>query len=119
LPSIKISDDLKDIIASLIENMNPSFGSIAKLTPDEKDLYNKVIKETSIDQRLLIPSPKLDEDQQQYHRFQILCGELEAGNNNSDMIKELKQLLVKLMHKGLIPKAQSREVLHDLLLLGF
>ena len=83
-----MSDELKDVIASLIENMNPSFGSIAHMSPEDKDIYNKLILETSIDQRLLIPSPKLSQDQAQYHRFSVLCGELEAGNDNSEMIKE-------------------------------
>jgi hypothetical protein len=114
LPSVKISEDLKTVIASLIENMNPSFGSIANLSPQDKDLYNKIIRETNIDQRLLIPSPTLDEDQKNWHRFQVLCGELEAGNDNSGMIKELKVLLVKLMHKGMLPKGQCREILTDL-----
>jgi hypothetical protein len=119
LPTVKVSDELKDVVASLIENMNPSFGSIANMSPEDKDLYNKIIQETSINQRLLIPSPKLTEDQAQYHRFAVLCGELEAGNDNSEMIKELKKLLLILSNKKMLPKAQCRDILLDLTSLGF
>jgi hypothetical protein len=119
LPTVKISNELKDVIAGLIENMNPSFGSIANLSPEDKDLYNKVIRETSIDQRLLIPSPTLDEDQKTWHRFQVLAGELNAGNDNPEMIKELKKLLVILANKQMLPKGQCRELILDICALGF
>ena len=118
LPTVKISDELKDVIAGLIENMNPSFGSIANLSPEDKDLYNKVIRETSIDQRLLIPSPTLDENQKTWHRFQVLAGELQAGNDNPEMIKELKKLLVILANKQMLPKGQCRELILDICALG-
>ena len=119
LPTVKISDELKNVIAGLIENMNPSFGSIANLSPEDKDLYNKVIRETSIDQRLLIPSPTLDEDQKTWHRFQVLAGELNAGNDSPEMIKEMKKLLVILANKQMLPKGQCRELILDICALGF
>jgi hypothetical protein len=119
LPTQRISDNLKKVIEELITDMQPSFGSLYGLTGNEKDLYNRIILHTGIDQRLKIPSPELDNDQKDWHRFQVLIGELDAGNDNVQMIKELKSLLIKLSHKKMLPRGQVRAVLEDLILLGY
>jgi hypothetical protein len=99
--------------------MQPSFGSVYGLTDEEKDLYNKIITETSMEQRLKIPAPELDKDQKMYHRFQVLCGEIDAGNNNLEIIRELKALLVRLANKKILPKAKVHDILLDLAALGY
>ena len=99
--------------------MNPAFGNIYGLTDDEKNLYNRIILHTGIDQRLKLPAPELDEEQKDWHRYSILLGEIEAGNSNPVLVKELKVLLVKMSNKKMLPKAEVRSVLLDLTALGF
>jgi hypothetical protein len=48
-----------------------------------------------------------------------LLGEIEAGNSNPVLVKELKVLLVKMSNKKMLPKAEVRSVLLDLTALGF
>ena len=119
LPTQRISDNLKSVIEQMMDGLNPSFGSVYGLSDSEKDLYNRIIKHTSVDQRLQIPAPELNQDQQDWHRFQVLIGELSCGNDNSEMIKELKGLLIKLSNKKIIPKSQTREILLDLTACGY
>jgi hypothetical protein len=119
LPTQRISDNLKKVLEQLIDGLQPSFGSVYGLSNQEKDLYNRIIKHTSIDQRLQIPAPELNQDQKDWHRFQVLIGEVAAGNDNTQMIKELKGLLIKLSSKKILPKAQVHEILCDLVALGY
>ena len=119
LPTTKVSGELQNIVEGLIDGMQPSFGSVYGLTDEEKDLYNDIILHTSLDQRLKIPAPKLTKEQQLYHRYQVLCGELDAGNNSPEMIKELKSVLVQLANKKILPKANVHDVLLDLAALGY
>ena len=119
LPTQRISNELQKVMEDLISGMNPSFGSVYNLSDDEKDLFNRIVRTTSIDQRLQIPAPELTNDQQMYHRYQVLAGEIASGQDNPAVIKELKGLLIKLSNKRILPKAKVHDVLCDLLALGF
>ena len=119
LPTTRITNELKKVVEELMQGMNPAFGNIYGLTDDEKNLYNRIILHTGIDQRLKIPAPELDEEQKDWHRYSILLGEIEAGNSNPVLVKELKVLLVKMSNKKMLPKAEVRSVLLDLTALGF
>ena len=57
-------------------------------------------------------------EQANINRFYVLQGELAAGNDANELIKELKLLLVKLMGNGNIGKPEGSVVLYELLLLG-
>ena len=46
-------------------------------------------------------------------------GEIMSGNDNVDLIKRFKVLIIKLTNKGLIPKGQSKDILMDLVSMGF
>jgi len=61
----------------------------------------------------------LDKEQQDNHRFEVLKGEINAGNDNKEMIKEFKLLLLKFIHKNKLPRRQAQEILIDLVALGY
>ena len=51
-------------------------------------------------------------------RFDILKGEIQAGNDNKSLIKEFKLLLVRFMSDGRIPRRQGQEILLDITSMG-
>ena len=51
--------------------------------------------------------------------FEVMKGEIMAGNDNKDMIKKFKILILKLSNSQLLPKSQVREILVDLASMGF
>ena len=51
-------------------------------------------------------------------RFEILRGEIEAGNDNKTLIKEFKLMLVRFMNAGRIPRRQAQEILVDIAAMG-
>jgi hypothetical protein len=56
-----------------------------------------------------------EKEDQDLRRFSILQGEVIAGNNSSQIINELKQLLLKLSNNGLISKNDRDQVLFNIL----
>ena len=65
-----------------------------------------------------MPKPDLSKDEQDLHRFQVLKGEVNAGNSSKEAIKELKHLIIRLLSAGKLPKRQASEALVELASLG-
>ena len=66
-----------------------------------------------------IPAPRKSRDDQELNRFTILRGEILDGNDSKELVKEFKVLLLKMMNEGKIGKSAGREVLMDLISLGY
>jgi len=48
-----------------------------------------------------------------------LKGQVMAGNDSKELIKEFKTMLLKFSNDGRIKKAEAREILLDLTALGY
>jgi hypothetical protein len=118
LPTQKISKPLAVVLIKLVGTDHPSFEDMQKLEDDDKALMNKIIKSTKIDDRLMLPTPERTHEEQEWNRFQILVGQIQAGNNADGIVKELKGLLLRMAHSNRLPKRQVREILLDITSLG-
>jgi hypothetical protein len=94
------------------------FSHIEALSPDERRYIHKVANATGLIEKLDIPAPKSDAEAQMSHRFEVLKGEIMAGNDSPELTKEFKILILKLSEEGLLPKGEVRGLLLDLLRLG-
>ena len=110
---------MKKVLLTLTGSGSPSFEDINELSEKDKALLNKVVKKAKIDQRLLVPTPDKTKEEQDMNKLQILSGEIQSGNNNPQLVKELKVLLLRLKNGGRIPKRQAHEIMEDLLSLGY
>jgi hypothetical protein len=116
LPPQKISPAIVSVLKQVIVGGIPSFETISNLDESDKALLHKIVKLSHIE--LSVPTPNLSKQEQDDHRFQLLRGQLVAGNNSKELIKELKGLLLKFLSAGTIPKAQANAVLFELMNLG-
>jgi hypothetical protein len=119
LPKQAIGGQLKKVLITLTGTGTPSFEDINELNTHEKEILNKVVKHCSIDQRLFVPTPNKTKEEQDMNRLQILSGEITAGQNNPQVVRELKTLLLRLKNSGRIPKREAHEIMEDLLTLGY
>jgi len=119
LPVRRLSKDLGEVVRTIVKNEHPSYNQIDKLTKEEKDYLHKIAKSSNILDRLHIPSPTKEEDDQDINQFEILKGELLCGNDGSETIKKFKVLVMRMMNKGLLPKGQAKEILVDLATMGY
>jgi hypothetical protein len=115
----RVSRHFGGVIKKIVNGLNPTYEEIAGLTDDEKDYLYKLAKKSQILDRLTIPAPNKSKDDKLSDRFDILKGEIQAGNNSVELIKEFKTLLLALSNKDLIPKSQAKDILMDLVAMGY
>jgi len=118
LPSQRVSNKLASLLKTITGGGIPSFDELNGLDADEKAYLNKVAKVSNISSKISIPSPNKDADEKLINEFEILRGEIMAGNDNKDLIKKFKVKLVDMSNKQLLPKQQARELLMDLASMG-
>lgn len=118
-PTRKVSPKVGHILRKIVGGGHPSYNEIGDLSDDEKAFLHKVVKMSNISDRIEIPSPtKADEDRES-NEFEILKGEIMSGNDNPIMIKKFKAMLIKMSNKGAIPKGQTKDILLELIQLGY
>lgn len=118
LPSQRVSRNLSGVIKKIIGGSLPTFDEINDLSEDEKTYLSKVANETQITDKISIPTPKKTTDEQDVNQFEILRGQILAGNDSNEVVKKFKSIILKLSNKNMIPKGQVRELLLDLTALG-
>jgi hypothetical protein len=118
-PSQRVSKNLGKVFRSIVGGGVPTYDDINSLNEEERHYLHKVAKSARIDDKLNIPAPKMEEEEKDVRRFEILKGQIMSGQDNREMVKEFKILLLKLSKKGLVPKGQVKDILVDLASMGF
>jgi hypothetical protein len=116
-PTQKISKGVSHILKSVCGGVIPHIDHIAGLGAKDQEHLHKILNFAHID-NVPVPTPKTD-DAKAIDRFDILKGEILAGNDNKTLVREFKVLLMKLVQSGRIPRREAHEVLTDLTALGF
>jgi len=114
LKPINVSEDFREFLIDLIENnemSNPLYKSIPK---DEKLYFQKVCKGAGVIHKIGLKQIEDDTDSKDLTRYKLLYGELVAGNNNKQMINELKGLILKFMNNGRMRKNEGQQLLYEL-----
>lgn len=119
LPTLGISPALGKIIKKMVGGGLPSYDEMSALSEDEKNTLYKVFKLSQIDKADMLPSPDKTKEEQEMNRFQILKGQIQAGNNSAELIKEFKCLLMKFISGGKIPRGQGMDIVCELMALGY
>jgi len=120
LPQMSISPKLGKMLNNIISGRGfPSHDELSGLEDSDKDIMYKVFKMSKAEGIDAIPRPNKTKDEAEFNRFTILKGQILAGNNSKEMIKEFKTLLVKLIHGGKILRKEGHDLLIDLAALGF
>jgi hypothetical protein len=119
LPSKTISSNLVNVFKEIVGEGVPKYSSIEDLTEGEKDFLNKIARITKIEDRVKVKTPTKTDLDKLVNRFEILKGEICAGNNSNELVKEFKKIIMTLSNEGMLPKGQAREILMDLVSLGF
>ena len=120
IPTTHISNPLTKTLKYFIDTqLPPNYDMISHLSLEDKELLHRIAKHSHLLDKLNAPRPNLDKEEQENHRFEVLKGEIHAGNDSKEVIKEFKLLLLKFIHKDKLPKRQANEILVDLITMGF
>ncbi len=112
-----VGEGVAGVLKSMVDNKPPSHEDVLKLNDDEKDYLNKLTANAAVD-GFNVPTKRKTEEEKLKHEFEKTRGIIAAGNDNPDLIKDFKRMLVQLIHNKQIPKTQASDVLMELHLLG-
>jgi len=115
----RVGGSLGGVLRTIVGNGMPSFDDLASLSETEKDYLHKIAKKSDIIDRLNIPAPSKKQDDKDINQFEIMKGQILAGNDNKDLIQKFKGKLLSLGNKGLLPKSQVKDILFELTSMGF
>jgi hypothetical protein len=118
-PAKKISRNLSNVLKVIVGGGVPKFDDLASLSENEKSYLHTVSKKAGITDKISVPTPSKDSMEQDIHQFEVMKGEILAGNDSSVLIKKFKLLLLKLSKNGTLPKREATEIMEDLIQLGY
>lgn len=111
----QISDELKNLIHYLFDTGEIDYQSGQKLMESEKIVLDKLITKSGLNLQLKYKSSKLDDDIDAIiEEFEILKGEIIAGNDNPKIKADIKDILNKLVRLKKITKDVADDILQDL-----
>ena len=114
LQSRRVSNNLRNVFEKVVGGNIPTYQDLAKLDEDEKQYLHYVSKKANLVDKLQVPTPNKDEEERMINRYEILRGQLVAGNDNREMIKEFKKLLLDMSDRKLLPRRQVSDILIDI-----
>lgn len=117
IPSIKpvnIDENFKDFIIDVVNFGRVNDRHFDTLTEAEKNHFIKVVRGAGIIEHLKLKQLNHDTEKEDLNRLDLLLGEVNAGNDNSNIIKEAKVLIKKYVSNGRISRQKGFDMLAEL-----
>ena len=113
--SQNITNNIKNILLKLNKNETISFSDVDKLSETEKNQLYTIGKKLHITELFDIPSTLKSNEDKLKDEFYLLRGSIMAGNNNPDLLRKFKIVILKMKNNKLISLQEYNEVLNILL----
>jgi len=106
--NVNVSDNFVKIIMNLLKNINFTNNDLQNLTNGERILLDNLLTLSELNKKFVTGS-NTNSLNQLKKDYEILIGEIEAGNNNELLKKKLYTLLMKFVHFGALSQQQARK----------
>lgn len=117
--SHRVSTGMGIVLRKMTGGGNPSFDELNSLDEEERNYLSRIATASNIDDKFNIPTPSKKEDEKDINQFEIMRGEIMAGNDSTELVKKFKILIMKLSKKGLLPQREAKDLLYELVHLGY
>ena len=117
IPHIKpltISEDYKEFIIDTIKDGKPNDRVFNKLPTEEQRHFERVVAGAGLVDTFKLKRNHTDQERKEAERFNLLRGEVLAGNNSDKVMKELRSLIVRFMNEGRIQQKEGTTMLLEL-----
>lgn len=114
----RVSPCVVNVLKKISGGSIPEYEDIDVLKEDEKIYIADILGKTKLDTKIKMPNPLKNKLQREADRFEVLKGQIMAGNDSRELLKEFKILLLKLTKEGRIPKRECNEILYELAVLN-
>jgi hypothetical protein len=119
IQSKRVSQPVADILLHIV---NGTLDEIVtdNLSEDDISYLFQLIKKCELDNFLdgKAENKVKTKTEQEIHNFYVLQGEIVAGNDNPQIIREFKAILLTMMNEGKLSKKEAGDVLIQMSLLG-
>jgi hypothetical protein len=119
IKSERVSPNILSVVRTILGGGSPTFEDIERMSDDERNYIHRLASRASLTDRLSIPAPDKKKDEQDINQFEIMKGQIMAGNDSNKLHKDFKLLVMKLMEKKLLPKRQATDILFKMATLGY
>jgi hypothetical protein len=111
----KVSDNFKDILLNLFVTNEINYELGKRLKISEKELLEDLINRAGLKIDLKFDSKKLQEKISDIvEDFNILKGQIMAGNDNTELVDNIKIVIEKLVYHKKLTQIQANEIINDL-----
>lgn len=117
IPHIKpltISEDYKEFILDTIKDGRPNERTFNKLPTEEQRHFERVVAGAGLVDTFKLKRNHTEQERKEAERFNLLRGEVLAGNNSDKVMKELRSLIVRFMNEGRIQQKEGTTMLLEL-----
>ena len=111
-----ISDNLIKMIDNILDSKEFNENEFDDLDNDEKLIYKMIIKKCNIAGKINVRLDRLntDEVEKLKNDFNVVIGEIEAGNNNPKLLTDAKKMINEMLNKKMISNNQALNLLRNL-----
>ena len=117
--SHRVSTGMGIVLRKMTGGGNPSFDELNSLDEEERNYLSRIATASNIEDKFNIPTPNKNEDDKDINQFEIMRGQIMAGNDSTELVKKFKILIMKLSKKGLLPQREAKDLLYELVHLGY
>jgi hypothetical protein len=115
MPRTVITTEFMHFLLHLLRDQKMDTSRLDKLGEEEQDLFHRLAVLAGVERGLGIAP--LESDDKEVERFQLLQGEVMSGQNSPQVLKELRNLVVKFMADGRIKRYDGEKLLSQIILL--
>jgi hypothetical protein len=109
LPDTKVSKDMVYILSKVMKGQSPSQTELNALSPKERSMYDAVVWKAKLHTQ--VPHTADSSIAELKRRLSLLEGEVQAGNTNKDIKKELNSVVRQLIELRAISTQHGRNYL--------
>jgi hypothetical protein len=104
--NVHVSDNFVKIIMNLLKGVNFTNSELQNLTNNEKLLLDNLLILSELNKKFVTGSATASLNQLKKD-YEVLIGEINAGNNNELLKKKLYNLLMRMVHFGALSQIQA------------
>ncbi len=118
VPRQAIGGNVANVLKSIVVGKRPKPKDVLLLNDEEKEYLAGVGIATGLEDLSDMPTKKKTEEQKEMHEFEVLRGQIGAGNDNPKIVKDFKNQLIKMVKSKKVKKSQAHDILLELAALG-
>lgn len=116
---MRVNEKVGGALRTVISGGRLTYDQISNLDENEKKYLSMLASKSGLGERLGVPAPDKKKDDQDINQFEIMKGQIMAGNDSEVLIKDFKKMIVRLREKELLPKRQATDMLLELAREGY